>query len=95
MIIEKIGELPGAEIIWKSDLNQGLIRFRDLKQNAGEKDHDAQTQKIIDAVNDSGVAFFSPTTWEYRLVMRVSVVNWRTNESDVKKTVEIFHKLLS
>ena len=95
MIIEKIGELPGAEIIWKSELNQGLLRFRDLKQNAGEIDHDTQTQKIIDAVNDSGVAFFSPTTWENRLAMRVSVVNWQTNESDVKKTVEIFHKLLS
>jgi glutamate/tyrosine decarboxylase-like PLP-dependent enzyme len=95
MIIEGIGELPGAEVIWKSELNQGLLRFRDLKQNAKERDHDTQTQKIMDAVNDSGVAFFSSTTWENRLAMRVSVVNWRTNESDVKKTVEIFHKLLS
>jgi hypothetical protein len=49
----------------------------------------------MDAVNDSGMAFFSSTTWENKLAMRVSVVNWRTNESDVKKTVEIFHKLLS
>ena len=95
MIVEGIGELPGAEVIWKSELNQGLLRFRDLKQNARDIYHDTQTQKIMDAVNNSGVAFFSSTTWENRLAMRVSVVNWRTNESDVKKTVEIFHKLLS
>lgn len=95
MIIDGIGELPGAEVIWRSELNQGLLRFRDLKQNAKDIDHDTQTQKIMDAVNDSGVAFFSSTTWENRLTMRVSVVNWRTNESDVQKTVEIFHKLLS
>ena len=57
MIIEEIGELPGAEIIWKSELNQGLLRFRDLKRNANESDHDVQTQKIINAVNESGVAF--------------------------------------
>ncbi|MCG8570987.1 MAG: pyridoxal-dependent decarboxylase [Spirochaetes bacterium] len=94
MIVEEIGKLPGAEIVWVSELNQGLVRFKDLKPNAKDKDHDIKTQKIIDAVNESGVAFFSPTTWENNLAMRVSVVNWRTNDNDVKKTVEVFRKLL-
>lgn len=94
-LIEKIGELPGAQILWKSDLNQGLIRFRDLKPNATQIDHDTRTQKIIDAVNSSGVAFFSSTTWENQLAMRVSVVNWRTSQNDVEKTINVFRKILS
>ena len=30
-LIEGIGALPGAEIVWKSELNQGLLRFLDQR----------------------------------------------------------------
>ena len=35
----------------------------------------------------TGEAFFSGTTWRGKRAMRVSVVNWRTTEEDVRRTV--------
>ena len=32
----------------------------------------------------------SPTTWDGRQTIRVSVVGWRTSESDVARTVAAF-----
>jgi glutamate/tyrosine decarboxylase-like PLP-dependent enzyme len=86
-IVMGIGELPGAEVVWMPTLNQGLVRFLDPRPTAGPADHDAQTDRVIAAVNATGEAFFSGTTWKGRRAMRVSVVNWRTTQSDVDRAV--------
>ncbi len=94
-LIEGIGTLPGAEIVWKSDLNQGLLRFRDLRPQADAADHDRRTWEVMDTVNATGVAFFSSTVWRGNFVMRVSVVNWRTDTADVQRVVAIFRQVLA
>ena len=86
-LVTGIGALDGAEILWKPILNQGLVRFRDGHASATDKDHDAHTESIISAVNASGEAFFSGTTWKGKRTMRVSVVNWRTTEADVRRSI--------
>jgi aromatic-L-amino-acid decarboxylase len=94
-IVEGIGKLPGAEILWTPTLNQGLVRFLDLKTGAREADHDARTDEVISAINATGEAFFSGTTWRGQRAMRVSVVNWRTSESDVTRAVNAVASVLA
>jgi glutamate/tyrosine decarboxylase-like PLP-dependent enzyme len=39
------------------------------------------------AINASGEAFFTGTTWRGRRCMRVSVSSWRTTAADVDRAV--------
>jgi glutamate/tyrosine decarboxylase-like PLP-dependent enzyme len=93
-IVLSIGILPGANVLWEPQLNQGLIRFLDSRPGASEEDHDKRTDEVIAKLNKDGTAFFSSTTWRGKRAMRVSVVNWRTSESDVQRTVESAQKVI-
>ena len=86
-LVSRIGALPDVEVLWRPHLNQGLIRFLDPRANASDADHDARTDAVINAINMTGEAFFSGTSWRGKRAMRVSVVNWRTNDADVERTV--------
>jgi hypothetical protein len=57
-----------------------LFRFED----------DERTQSILAAVQREGEAWMSPTTWDGRFTIRISVVGWRTGERDVERTVAAF-----
>jgi glutamate/tyrosine decarboxylase-like PLP-dependent enzyme len=94
-IVTGIGALDGAEALWVPELDQGLVRFLDPRPNATDEDHDAFTDRIIAAIDDSGEAFFGGVTWKGRRAMRVSVVNWRTNDSDVARTIEAARRALA
>ena len=89
-----IGALPGAEILWRPHLNQGLVRFLDPRTSASDADHDVRTEAVINATNMTGEAFFSGTNWRGKRAMRVSVVNWRTNDADVDRAVTAVAKAL-
>ena len=93
-IVTGIGGLEGAEALWVSELNQGLVRFRDPRPGASAEDHDQFTDLVIAGINATGEAFFSGTTWRGRRAMRVSVVNWRTNEQDVERAIAAAKKVL-
>lgn len=86
-LVTRIGELPGAEIVWEPQVNQGLVRFLDLRQNAVEADHDRRTDATIAAILKTGEAFFGGTTWRGKRCMRVSVCNWQTSHDDVERAV--------
>jgi glutamate/tyrosine decarboxylase-like PLP-dependent enzyme len=86
-IVSGIGALPNVEVLWRPHLNQGLVRFLDPRPNATDADHDARTDAVINAINLTGEAFFSGTNWRGKRAMRVSVVNWRTKDADVGRTV--------
>jgi glutamate/tyrosine decarboxylase-like PLP-dependent enzyme len=93
-IVTGIGGLQGAEVLWVSELNQGLVRFHDPRAGASEEDHDQYTDRVIAAINATGEAFFSGTTWRGRRAMRVSVVNWRTNDQDVARAIAAARSVL-
>jgi glutamate/tyrosine decarboxylase-like PLP-dependent enzyme len=82
-IVDGIGCLPGAEVLVRPSINQGLVRFLDPHGS----DHDRRTEEVIAAINATGEAFFTGTTWHGIRAMRVSVCNWRTNEDDVRRAV--------
>ena len=81
-IVTRIGELPGAEVLAVPIINQGLLRFGD------------RTDDVIAAINATGEAFFSGTTWRGQRAMRVSVVSWKTSDADVDRVVEAVANVL-
>ena len=82
-----LAALPGVELVARPVLNQGLVRFLDERAQANQRDHDERTDRMIDAINREGTAFFSGTTWMGRRAMRISVVNWRTTARDIERTI--------
>lgn len=82
-IVDGIGSLPGAEVLWRPSINQGLVRFLDPHGS----DHDRRTDQVIAAIAATGEAFFTGTMWRGMRAMRVSVCNWQTSDEDVRRTV--------
>jgi glutamate/tyrosine decarboxylase-like PLP-dependent enzyme len=79
---DELSRLPGCEILNEIVLNQVLFRFGD----------DATTSAVLAAVQESGEAWMSGTTWEGRAAIRISVSNWRTSDEDVARTVAAFRR---
>jgi glutamate/tyrosine decarboxylase-like PLP-dependent enzyme len=90
-IVDGIGRLPGAQVLWPPTINQGLVRFLD-PAGAG---HDQRTDHVIAAINATGEAFFSGTTWRGMRAMRVSVCNAATTSADVERTIRAVKRVLS
>ncbi|MFO0972573.1 MAG: aminotransferase class V-fold PLP-dependent enzyme [Phycisphaerae bacterium] len=86
-LVQRIGALDGATVVWEPQINQGLVRFLDRRAGATEEDHDRRTDAVTAAILRSGAALFSNTTWRGRRCMRVSVVSWRTSDADVERVV--------
>jgi len=93
-IVTGIGALPGAEMLWEPELDQGMVRFLDPRPGATAADHDARTDRVIAAINATGEAFFGGVEWQGRRAMRVSVVNWRTSDADVARTIAAAKRVL-
>ena len=79
-----LGRLPGCEMLNEVVLNQVLFRF----------DGDEQTQAVLAAVQESGEAWMSGTTWQGKRAIRISVSNWSTTDDDVDRTVAAFEAAL-
>jgi len=76
-LVEGIGALPGAEVLWRPQVNVGMVSFQD----------DRRTEDVMARVLERGEAFFAGTTWRGRRAMRVSVFSWRTTERDVERAI--------
>jgi glutamate/tyrosine decarboxylase-like PLP-dependent enzyme len=78
---ELLSAEPELEVLNEVVLDQVLVRVRGA-------DGDARTRQAIARVQDEGVAWLSGTRWRGVEAIRISVVNWRTDEADVDATVE-------
>ena len=77
---EELAALPGAAILNEVVLNQVLLRC----------ETDERTAEVLRAVQESGEAWMSGTTWQGRAAIRISVSNWSTTDDDVDRTVATF-----
>jgi len=93
-MVTRIGELPNARAICVPQINQGLVRFYDARPKATEEDHDKRTDEVMAAINATGEAFFTGTTWRGKRCMRVSVSSWRTTDDDVDRAVAAAERVL-
>lgn len=86
-LVTRLAAIPGVQMMWEPQINQGLVRFLDPRHDAIDADHDRRTDEIALRVANAGEAFFSNTTWRGKRCMRVSVCNWQTNESHIERAV--------
>jgi glutamate/tyrosine decarboxylase-like PLP-dependent enzyme len=75
---ELLSAADGVQVAGDVVLNQVLVRFAD---------DDDMTQRVIAAVQDSGVCWMGGTTWRGLRMMRISVSSWRTTSADVDRSV--------
>ncbi len=94
-LVEGLGKLPGVTILWRPVINQGLVRFLHPSPAASEEDHDLYTDQVIDRIAAHGAAFFMGTTWRSKRTMRVSVMNWQTDERDLAVAIETVAECLA
>ena len=90
-IADRLGTVPGAEILNDVALNQVLVRFHP----AGGGDPNEYTRQVIARVQADGTAWMGRTTWHGRAAMRISVSNWSTTEEDADRTVEAIRRATS
>jgi glutamate/tyrosine decarboxylase-like PLP-dependent enzyme len=88
-LVDRLGELPGVEVLARPVINQGLLRFLDK-----DGDHDRRTIEVIDRINESGEAWFGPTLWNGMRVMRISISSYRTSSKDIDRVVSAVRKVL-
>ena len=89
-MVSKLAELPGVEVLAEPIINQGLVRFL-----SPDGDHDKRTLEVINHINETGEAWFGPTTWHGMSVMRISLSNFRTTSDDIDRAIKVFRSLLA
>jgi len=68
----------GCEVLNDVVLNQALISFGDA----------GTTSRVVKEVQAEGTLFVSPTVWQGRTAMRISVSSWKTTQADVDRSVD-------
>jgi len=63
-------------------LNQVVVSF-------GTKD---QTQAVMDFMQQEGTCWFGPTLWRGQKAFRISLSSWKTNDNDIKLSLEAFSR---
>lgn len=89
-LVRGIDRLPGAEIVARPIINQGLVRFL-----SADGDHDRATDEVIGRIQAKGVAWFGGATWRGRRVVRISVCNWLTTDDDITATLASVAEVLA
>ena len=77
-LASELAELDGVKVLNDVPLNQVLVRFGD---------DDAHTDAVIQGVQESGECWMSGTRWRGQAAMRISVVNWRTDDEDIDRAL--------
>lgn len=78
-IARGVAAIKGGILLHPVVTNQVLIRFE------GEPDH---TVRVLERVQQEGVAYPTGTIWEGLPAIRISVSNWATDIEDAARTVE-------
>jgi glutamate/tyrosine decarboxylase-like PLP-dependent enzyme len=74
----RLASEPGVTILNDVVLNQVLAHFTD----------DATTSKVIARVQAEGTCWAGGAFWQGKQVMRISVSNWSTTESDIDRSAD-------
>ena len=77
----RLSRTPGARVLNDIVLNQVLVRF-------DGHDPDATTRDVIARVQADGTCWAGGAVWQGKQVMRLSVSNWSTTESDIDRSAD-------
>ncbi|MDR6974426.1 glutamate/tyrosine decarboxylase-like PLP-dependent enzyme [Streptomyces sp. 3330] len=82
---EGIARIDGATVLNDVVFTQVCAAFGD----------DERTDRVLARLLDDGTAWISGSTWHGRRVMRISVSNWSTTDSDVTRTLDAIRRAAS
>jgi len=68
----------GYRVLNEVVLNQVLVAFGDA----------ARTRRVVAAVQADGTCWCGITVWQGHTAMRISVINWSTQEEDVERSID-------
>jgi glutamate/tyrosine decarboxylase-like PLP-dependent enzyme len=77
--------IDGVTVVNDVVLNQVLVSFGS----------DAETDAVVERVQQSGECWMGATTWHGRRLMRIAVSSWRTTEADVDRSVAAIRRAMS
>ncbi|MDQ2750502.1 MAG: aminotransferase class V-fold PLP-dependent enzyme [Actinomycetota bacterium] len=80
-----VAEIDGAEVLNEIDFTQVCLAFGD----------DARTRAVTAQVLADGTAWMSGSRWHDRDVLRISVSNWTTDETDVRASVDAVRRAVA
>jgi glutamate/tyrosine decarboxylase-like PLP-dependent enzyme len=81
---DSLARLDGVTIENDVVLNQVLVGFGG----------DQRTDRVIAAVQRDGTCWMGGTTWRGKRLMRISVSNWTTTESDIDRSIAAIDRIL-
>ncbi|MCK6065338.1 MULTISPECIES: pyridoxal phosphate-dependent decarboxylase family protein [Microbacterium] len=77
-------DIPGVTIMNQVDYTQVMFRLED----------DADTRALGAAILEEGTAAVTGAEWAGRAVLRCAMSSWSTQESDIRRTLEAFARLV-
>lgn len=83
LFAERLAASRRAEVVNDVVANQVLVRWL-----APDGEHGRVAEAVMAGVRAEGTAFFSGTTYRGERLMRISVSDWATDDSDVDRVVE-------
>jgi glutamate/tyrosine decarboxylase-like PLP-dependent enzyme len=91
---ERLAAGPRVSILNDVVLNQVVVRFGGLGDDADGSAGDARTRAVIAAVQRDGTCWLGGTTWAGRAAMRVSVSGWQTTSADIERSADAILRCL-
>jgi glutamate/tyrosine decarboxylase-like PLP-dependent enzyme len=91
----RLADGPRVRIINDVVLNQALVRFDGVPDDADGSAGDRRTRAVIDGVQRDGTCWLGGTVWHGRAAMRVSVSGWRTTEDDIDRSAAAILRVLA
>jgi hypothetical protein len=92
--VKEIGNLPGAEVVSLAIINQGLVRFLDMKPGASEPDHDRRTDQVIARIVSDGEALLRRNNLAWKTSDAYQRLQLANHEEDVERVVKAADKAL-
>jgi glutamate/tyrosine decarboxylase-like PLP-dependent enzyme len=78
----EIAAIPGAEVLNDVVFTQVCVSFGD----------DDRTRAVVERLLADGEAWMSGSLWRGRAVLRISVSNWSTGDSDVRRSLRALER---
>ncbi|HEX8487422.1 MAG TPA: pyridoxal-dependent decarboxylase [Propionibacteriaceae bacterium] len=79
-----LSEIEGVEVLNEVVFTQVCVSFGS----------DEVTREVVQRLLLDGTAWMTPSVWQGRAVLRISVSNWRTEDSDVDRTVDAVRRVV-
>ncbi|NLB83281.1 MAG: aspartate aminotransferase family protein [Synergistaceae bacterium] len=91
LIASLLEEDPSIRILNNVVLNQVLVEFLP----SGEEDRGTFTRRVTAAIQEEGTCWAGGSLWKGRPVLRISVSNWSTTDTDIRISAEAIRRVLA